>query len=238
MLVKGLLLITDSPLVSWFHFMLQDLSLSAIALERIEVGAFCNLRQLSTLNLNDNKLQSLPELCALKCCLTTFSLSYNDISTLSKNFFRGYRKLKRLNLSNNKLVIFPDLHWIQHSLKYVWAAFNKIQSPDMFQTSDMFEILEYIDMGGNDIRMFDVTTLRYMPNLLKLFLNSNKLTRIGDFRIYYKKEINLVANPWHCGTALSWMGEDDMAFEGRLVCETPDCLQGNPIADMGKYNKR
>ena len=47
-----------------------------------------------------------------------------------------------------------------------------------------------------------------------------------------------MANPWHCGTALSWMGKDDMAFEDGLVCETPYCLQGNPIADMSKYNKR
>ena len=220
------------------YFMLQDLGLSSMGLEHIEAGAFCNLRQLSILNLDDNKLQSLPELCALKCCLTTFSLSYNNISTLSKHFFHGYRKLKTLNLSDNKLVLFPNLHWIQHSLRYIRAADNKIQSLDMFETSDMFEILEYIDMGGNNIRMFNVTTLQNMPNLLKLFLNSNKLTRIGDFRIYYKKAINLVDNPWHCGTALSWMSEDDMSFEDRLVCETPDCLQGNPIADMSKYNKR
>ena len=229
---------TDSSLVSWFYFVLQDLGLSAIGLGHIEVGAFCNLRQLSTLNLNDNKLQSLPELCALKCCLTTLSLSCNNISTLSKNFFMGYRKLQSLNLIENKLVIFPDLHWIQHSLKYIWATDNEIQSMNMFDTSGTFEILEYIDMGGNYIRMFDITMLRHMPNLIELFLDSNKLTRIDDFRIYYKNEINLMANPWHCGTALSWMGEADMAFEGRLVCETPYCLQGNLIADMSKYNKQ
>ena len=108
----------------------------------------------------------------------------------------------------------------------------------MFETSDMFEILKYIDVSGNDIRMFDVTMLRYMPNLVKLFLNSNKLTGIGDFRIYYKKKIKLVDNPWHCGKALSWMAESENSFEYRLVCETPDCLQGNLIANMSKYNKR
>ena len=229
---------TDISLVSWLYFVLQDLGLSAIGLGHIEVGAFCNLRQLSTLNLNDNKLQSLPELCALKCCLTTLSLSCNNISTLSKNFFMGYRKLQSLNLIENKLVIFPDLHWIQHSLKYIWATDNEIQSLNMFDTSGTFEILEYIDMGGNYIRTFDITMLRHMPNLIELYLDSNKLTRIDDFRIYYKKEINLMANPWHCGTELSWMGKDDMAFEGRLVCETPYCLQGNLIADMSKYNKQ
>ena len=229
---------TDGPLVSWSYFVLQDLDLSTIGLGHIEVGALCNLSQLSTLNLDDNKLQSLPELCALKCCFTTLSLPYNNISTLSKNMFQGYRKLKSLNLIEKKIVIFPDLHWIQHSWKYIWATDTKIQSLYMFETSGTFEILEYIDMGRNDIRMFDITMLRHMPNLLELFLNSIKLIRIDDFRIYHKKAINLIGNPWQCGTALSLMGEDDMAFEDRLVSETPYCLQGNPIADMSKYNKR
>ena len=209
-----------------------------MGLEHIEVGAFCNLRQISTLNLNDNYLQYPPELRALKCCVVTLLVADNNISTLDKNFFRGYKKLETLNLNNDKLVQFPDLHWIQHSLKHISASHNKIQSLDMFNTSGMFEMLVYIDMGRNNIHIFDVTMLRHMPNLHKLYLHNNKLTHIDDFRIYYKKAINLVGNPWHCGTALSWMGEDDMAFEDRLVCETPDCLQGNPIADMSKYNKR
>ena len=209
-----------------------------MGLEHIEVGAFCNLRQISTLNLNENYLQYPPELCALKCCVVTLLVADNNISTLDKNFFRGYKKLETLNLNNDKLVQFPDLHWIQHSLKHISASHNKIQSLDMFNTSGMFEMLVYIDMGRNNIHIFDVTMLRHMPNLHKLYLHNNKLTHIDDFRIYYKKAINLVGNPWHCGTALSWMGEDDMAFEDRLVCETPDCLQGNPIADMSKYNKR
>ena len=108
----------------------------------------------------------------------------------------------------------------------------------MFETSDMFEILEYIDMRGNDIRMFDVTKLQRIHNMRELFLHDNKLSRIDDFSIYYKKAITLAGTPWHCEMALSWMSEDDMAFDDRLVCETPDCLWGILIADMSKYNKR
>ena len=155
-----------------------------------------------------------------------------------KNFFRGYKKLETLHLSNNKLVIFPNLHWIQHSLKSMMAAKNEIQSLDMFRTTGELEILEYIDMGGNDIRMFEVKTMGNMPKLLSILLHHNKLTGINDFRIYYKKEINLSGNPWHCGTALSWMGKDDIAFGYGLICETPACLQGIAIADMSKYNKQ
>ena len=115
----------------------------------------------------------------------------------------------------------------------MWASDNKMQSLDMFNTSDTFEILVYIDMGMNPIHMFDVTMLRRMSNLLELYLHDNKLTHINDFRIYYKKVITLAGNPWHCGMSLSWMDEGDMAFEDRLVCETPDYF-----AHMSKYNKR
>ena len=107
-----------------FHvlLLLQNVRLSAMGLAHIEVGAFCYLRQVFRLNLNPNKLQSLPELCSLKCSLVTLLLSYDNLSKISKDFFARYKKLK--NLSNNKLVLLPDLHWIEHSLKDIRASRN------------------------------------------------------------------------------------------------------------------
>ena len=67
----------------------------------------------------------------------------------------------------------------------------------------MFELLAYIDMGGNSTRVFNAIILRYMPKFSNLWLYSNELTSIDDFRIYYKMKIYLVGNPWHCETALS-----------------------------------
>ena len=74
-----------------------------------------------------------------------------------------------------------------------------------------------------------------MPNLQTLSWHNKKLTYIDNFCIDYKKAIALKGNPWHRGTALSWKGEDDMAFENGLFCETPACMQGMAIADMSKY---
>ena len=209
-----------------------------MGLEHIEVGAFCNLRQISILNLNENYLQSPPELCALKCCFVTLSVADNNISTLDKHFFRDTKKLETLHLSNNKLALFPNLHWTQHSLKSLLAAENKIESMDMFKTTGVFELLQYIDMGGNNIRMFDVKMMGHMPKLLHILLHHNKLTSIDDFRIYYKNAIYLSGDPWHCETALPWMGEDDIAFGYGLTCETPACLQGIAIAYVSKYKKQ
>ena len=209
-----------------------------MGLELIEVGAFCNLHQVSILYLKDNKLQFLPELCSLKCCLVKLSLSNNWLSNLDDNFFEGYKILESVHLSNNKLLALPELHWIKHSIINLYASDNKIKSLDVFNVIGIFELLSYIDMGGNSIRVFNAAILRHMPKLSNLRLCCNQLTSIDDFRIYYKKKIYLVGNPWHCGTTLSWMGEDDMAFEVGLVCETPTCVQGIAIADMSKYIKR
>ena len=205
-----------------------------MGLEHIDAGAFCNLRNISTLNLDGNRLRSPPELCALKCCLVTLLLADNKISILGKDYFEGYTKLKRLHLGHNGLVQLPDLHWIQNSLTHILADNNKIKSFDMFKTRGVFDVLYYISMGMNYIHTFNVTILRHMPNLRTFILNNNKLTHIDDFRPYYKKVIRLTDNHWHCGMALSWMGKDDMEFEHDLTCETPACLKGTPIADMSK----
>ena len=208
-----------------------------MGLDHIEAGAFCNLHHLLRLNLQDNKLQTPLELCELKCCIDTLILSGNNLTNLGPKFFEGYKKLRHINLNNNKLVVLPDLHWIKHSLKTMLAYSNNMKSLDEFEITSVFESLLYMDMGRNRIYTFNVTILRHMPKLHTLLLYGNKLTYIDNFRIHYKKAIDLRDNPWHCGTALSWMGEDDMAFEDGLTCETPACMQGIAIADMSKYNK-
>ena len=108
-----------------FFLILQDLRLSAMGLEHIDTGAFCNLHNISTLDLYSNKLTLAPELCVLKRSLVNLFLSDNKMSNFRRDFFEGYTKLKRIHLSNNKLINLPDLHWIQHSITHIKAAYNK-----------------------------------------------------------------------------------------------------------------
>ena len=152
----------------WCYFLLQELDLSVMGLKYIEVGAFCNLHQVSIFYLKDNKLQSLPELCSLKCCHVELSLYNNRLSNLNKHFFEGYKILEVVYLGNNKLLALPELHyllWIEHSLIKLHASDNNIKSLAVFNVFGMFELLAYIDMGGNSFRVFNVTILRHMPKL-------------------------------------------------------------------------
>ena len=215
--------------------MLQELVLADMGLEGIDVGAFCGIREISKLNIEHNKLTSPPQLCTWKSCLTDLNIGYNEISRLSKHYFRGFKKLKKINLTKTNLLVLPDLHWIQHSVSQMIANSNNIQSLGAFQTSGIYTRLRKVYVYDNDIRHFNVSLLLHMPQLDELHLGGNKLTHIDDFRALYVRKMHLAGNPWHCGEELSWMGEEDMAIERRLICATPTCLHGMAIADMSKW---
>ena len=159
--------------------------------------------EISTLNLDFNKLTSLSQLCSLKCCLVNLHIGYNNITRLDKHFLKGYNKLQEINLNKNNLLVLPDLHWVQYSLKTIMTSDNNIQS-----------------------------LLRHMPKLHFLLLDGNRLTHVDDFRSLNVRVILLENNPWHCGEELSWMGEEDLGFERGLTCATPTCLEGMVVAEM------
>ena len=189
------------------------------------------------MHLGYNKLTSAPHLCPVKRSLEAIYLEHNEISTVSKNYLKGFKKLKKLTLSNNNIILLPDLHWVQHSLFGVEAQYNYVTSLEAFQTSDIFEQLYYVYMGGNNIRNFNVSLLCHMPKLYQFQLHTNEITHVDDFRNFSDKNIRMVNNPWHCGSALSWMGEDDMEFEHDLICATPVCRRDMAIANMSKLGK-
>ena len=214
----------------------QELGLSHVGLEHIDVGGFCGLKNVSTLLMSRNHLTSPPPLCPLKCSLEKLHLSSNSIAQFNKDFLMGFRKLEDIILSRNQLIQLPDLHWVHDTLHSISASKNNIQSLDAFRTDAPFKYLNYIDMGNNNIRTFDHTILRHLPQLRNLYIHGNKLTHVEDFRSYYMGIINLGANPWHCDGKLSWMGEEDMDFEEFLTCASPSCVEGTAIASMSKQN--
>ena len=147
------------------YLILQELGLAYMGLERVEVGAFCGISNISTLNLDFNKLTSLPQLCSLKCCLVKLLIGNNKIVQLSRNFFKCFQKLQIVSLNNNYLLVLPDLHWIQHSVSSLKAGSNELHSLDALQTSEIYIRLRTINVFNNDIRDFNVSLLRHMPKL-------------------------------------------------------------------------
>ena len=74
-----------------------------------------------------------------------------------------------------------------------------------------------------------------MPKLAYLEFYSNNITHVDDFRSFYDKEINLAQNPWHCGVALSWMGEDLDAHLSFGPKESNVDFNGHPYMSCQAY---
>ena len=100
-------------------YIFQDLDLSFMGIERIAVGGFCGLTNVSCLMLVGNKLVSPPQLYLLKCCIVKLLLGMNNIGKFSKDFLIGFWRLELLNLDQNGMFQMPDLHWIRHTLQNI-----------------------------------------------------------------------------------------------------------------------
>ena len=214
------------------QFTLHVLDLTHMGIERIDVGAFCGLQNVTRLMLSGNRIITPPPVCPLKCCLLELILDNNNTMKFSKIFLKGFRRLEKIHLDYNNIVQLPDVHWVQHTLQELRPNSNNISSLDALHTYAPFKSLVIIYIGFNQIRSFNVTLLHHLTRRTQLHLNSNKLTYIDDFRSYHIESINLAGNPWHCDATLSWMGEEDMPFEKALTCATPSCLHGMEIAEM------
>ena len=218
--------------------MLQKLYLPSKSLKHVEIADFCGLRQLLSLNLEENEFTSAPHMCSVKCSLEYLHLEGNKISRISKKYFKDFKKIRITDLNMNNIILLPDLHWVQHSLASVLVADNHVTSLEAFQTFNISQKLYYIDMGCNNIKSINATLLRHMPKLSRLLLYTNEIAHVDDLWSFNDIEVNLIDNPLHCGAALSWMGEKDLMLEHGFTCATPVCLQDMVIADMSKLLKQ
>ena len=78
------------------------------------------------LNLNCNKLTSLPHLCPLKCCLVNLLIAHNDITTLSKQFFQQLQKAKPCQYKKTIISLCYRIY-IRFNIQYFWWGRQRIR---------------------------------------------------------------------------------------------------------------
>ena len=185
-------------------------------IRRIDENAFCGLSKVKELDLPNNQLTEAPNICPLKCSIKELNLDHNKISMIGGNYFTGSKKLRSLHLENNAIRQIPDLHWIHHLVEEIYLSYNMIKK-------------------------INISIIQHMPRLDNIDIDHNQITQIDDYKNYDEVNISLInveGNPWHCGPELSWMGEEDDGYENGLLCASPICLLGTPIAAMGKIRAK
>lgn len=198
---------------------LQSLNLSFNSLTKLDSNLFNQKDKLEKIILNDNKLTSIDFLFDEVVYIRILNLSNNKLSTIDNNTFDNNSNLTELNLSKNQIkkldgVVFKRLI----NLTSVDLSENLIDSIDVKEIQKLKK-LSNLNLNGNRLRSFDFSILNSLKNLnilrlnknliynismdsisnsnlVKLYLNNNKINRIdGTFSGLVKmEEIDLSKN--------------------------------------------
>uniref|UniRef100_A0A8D0DVT9 Podocan n=1 Tax=Salvator merianae TaxID=96440 RepID=A0A8D0DVT9_SALMN len=149
-----------------------NLSYNKITSSKIHREAFRKLRQLKSLDLSGNNLQTMPY--GFPKNLQSLKLKVNEISSIPRGTLTGMSKLQELYLSNNKLKVssiysgsWRDLT----SLKTLDMAGNQLTSIP----ADLPESLEYLYLQNNKITMVPEDAFESTPNIKGIYLRFNKI---------------------------------------------------------------
>lgn len=148
------------------------------------------LLKLKTLDLSHNNLQSLPSLGQTLPALTSLTVSFNNLGSLSPGTLEGLSQLEFLYLQNNDLRSLP---------------------PGLLVSTTK---LKKLDLSNNKLRELPPGLLDGLENLDTLYLHGNWLRTIpkGFFGTLLLPFVFLHSNTWYCDCDIlyfrNWLQEN------------------------------
>ncbi|XP_052031393.1 leucine-rich repeat-containing protein 69 [Apodemus sylvaticus] len=130
---------------------LKNLHLFGNRICRIAPGVFDGLRRLILLNLNDNKLTSLPEDIGRLRSLTYLSLNHNNLTVIPKELC-SLEHLCELHLNYNQITCIPEEIKCLQNLQQLFLVRNNIE--ELPKEICRLAKLRILDIAGNVIQIF------------------------------------------------------------------------------------
>ncbi|CAF1036442.1 unnamed protein product [Rotaria sp. Silwood1] len=165
---------------------LERLDLSENRLEYFNIPLISSLKKLKIFILSKNKIRHLNIHSSLSSTtlnpsnsLIELDLSYNGIETIDENIFELISsQLEILNLRNNELLTENHLTFLIHlkRLREFYLDYNRLESINQLNFPLNLKILS---LKNNYLNQIDLSILTRLEYLEKLFLSSNKLTRLS-----------------------------------------------------------
>ncbi|XP_063626474.1 toll-like receptor 3 [Cydia splendana] len=178
---------------------LKVVDLSNNAIENIEILSFQNLKELESLNLNNNPLVEVipPHMFSGLALTTELDFTNSKIKTIQNNAFNGMESLKKFNSTHSKISVLEfntfngtgsievlDLSYNQiesfsinnTNIKFVkdlYLQYNKLQHVTD-QTFSGLSNLSSLSLKGNNLINIENGAFLDLNNLLKLDISANK----------------------------------------------------------------
>ncbi|KAJ8411297.1 hypothetical protein AAFF_G00173030 [Aldrovandia affinis] len=160
-----------------------QLDLSHNKLQSLDGTLFTKLRHLSEIKLNNNELESVPDLGPCSVNITLLNLANNRMVKIWAEQLQSFQSLETLDLSNNnigelRVTSFPPL-----PLKNLFMNNNRISSLEPGCFDSLSSSLQVLKLSRN--RLSNVPPKIFqLPNLQHLELNRNRVRRIDGLTFH------------------------------------------------------
>ncbi|KAK1166835.1 leucine-rich repeats and immunoglobulin-like domains protein 3 [Acipenser oxyrinchus oxyrinchus] len=160
-----------------------QLDLSNNKLKSVEANPFQKLHSLRELKLNNNELDSIPDLGPLSANITLLSISNNKIGELIPEQLNRFQSLETLDISNNNIVELKATSFTQLQLKYLYINNNKIASLEPGCFDSLSSSLQILKLNRNRISSIPPKIFK-LSQLQHLELNRNRIKKVDGLSFH------------------------------------------------------
>lgn len=188
------------------HDRLFSIRLESNELRSLSKNTFDGAHSLSYLNLKNNSITSIDDGCFALKSLEELILAWNHLDVIKNSIFNGAERLKKVSFAHNRIKVVNLIAIAQsapievlnfehnqlgqyerqsincstqvnHQLKVLNLANNKLESTHIFDGLKCLQKLEMLNLNKNDFKRFDnISDLRiYFPYLSIIHLIDNKI---------------------------------------------------------------
>ncbi|XP_048863366.1 leucine-rich repeats and immunoglobulin-like domains protein 3 [Brienomyrus brachyistius] len=160
-----------------------QLDLSHNKLQSVDGSLFAKLRHLNDLKLNNNELDSVPDLGPYSENITHLNLANNRISKLLPERLQPFRTLDTLDLSNNNIAEVKATSFPELPLKHLSLSNNRISTLEFGCFSNLSGTLQVLKLNRNRLSSIPPKFFQ-LPNLLHLELSRNRVRRVDSLSFH------------------------------------------------------
>ncbi|XP_063528919.1 leucine-rich repeats and immunoglobulin-like domains protein 3 isoform X2 [Pongo pygmaeus] len=157
-----------------FHISRPDLSHNRLSF--IKASSMSHLQSLREVKLNNNELETIPNLGPVSANITLLSLAGNRIVEMLPEHLKEFQSLETLDLSSNNIselkTAFPALQ-----LKYLYLNSNRVTSMEPGYFDNLANTLLVLKLNRNRISAIPPKMFK-LPQLQHLELNRNKIKNV------------------------------------------------------------